>query len=77
MIITINYFYFRQYISTPQLAYDCMLKQTKIVLPLLYEPDQILFLESNIRGGMSFIAQRHAKANPNLSLEYIDVSKHV
>lgn len=47
------------YLSTPQMAYDCMLKLTKVEIELLHDVDQILFIEQNIRGGVSYINQRH------------------
>ena len=40
------------YISLPQLAFQCMLKSTSVTIECLSDPDMILFLESNIRGGM-------------------------
>lgn len=47
------------YISTPQMAFDCMLRLTKVEIELLHDVDQILFIEQNIRGGVSYINQRH------------------
>jgi hypothetical protein len=38
------------YISAPQLAFDLMLKSTKVKIELLTDIDQILFVEQNIRG---------------------------
>jgi len=38
------------YVSTPQMAYDSMLKSTSEKLDLLTEYDQVLFVEQNIRG---------------------------
>jgi hypothetical protein len=38
-----------RYISLPQLAFDCMLKQTKVKLELLTDLDQILMVESGLR----------------------------
>jgi hypothetical protein len=47
------------YISTPQLAFDCMLRLTGVEIELLTDIDQIIFIEQNIRGGVSYINQRH------------------
>ena len=49
------------YISTPQMSFDCMLWLTKVEIELLTDIDQILFIEQNIRGGVSYINQRHCK----------------
>ena len=49
------------YISLPQLAFDCMLKMTQVSIECLTDIDMILFLESNVRGGVSFISQRHCE----------------
>jgi hypothetical protein len=46
------------YISLPQLGHDIMLKMTKVELELLTDPDQLLFVENGMRGGLSFIGQR-------------------
>lgn len=47
------------YISTPQMSFDCMLLLTGAEISLLSDIDQILFIENNIRGGVSYINQRH------------------
>jgi len=39
------------------------LKMTQIKLDLITDPDQHLLLESSIRGGVSYVAHRYAKAN--------------
>jgi hypothetical protein len=41
---------FSHYISTPQLAFDCMLKSTKVEIEVLTDIDKILFVEQNLRG---------------------------
>jgi hypothetical protein len=66
MMETINnyyYFFLSHYISLPQLAFSCMLKSTGVVIECLTDADMIFFLESNIRGGVSFINQRHCTAS--------------
>ena len=51
------------YVSTPGLSWDAMLKMTGINLELITDIDQQLFIERGMRGGISFIAHRHARAN--------------
>ena len=64
------------YISTPQLAFDCMLRQTNVKIELLADVDQIMFIEQNIRGGVSYINQRHCKeeltSHGETQLKFID-----
>ncbi len=63
---------YSNYISLPQLSYDLMLKQTGVTLELMTDIDQILFVEQNIRGGLSYIGQRFCKKTPENELLYID-----
>ena len=51
------------YISAPGLAWNAALKITKVQLELLNESDILLMIESGIRGRISTISHRHAKAN--------------
>ena len=51
------------YITSPGLAWDAMLKMTKINLELITDIDMQLFIEKGLRGGISYIAHRHAEAN--------------
>ena len=51
------------YFSAPGLAWDATLKFTKVRLELLSDPDMLLMIESDIRGGIAIISYRHAKAN--------------
>jgi hypothetical protein len=60
-------FFFSHYLSTPQLSFDCFLKSTKVELELLTDIDKILFIEQNLRGGMSYISQRYCKAGKQTS----------
>ena len=51
------------YLTSPGLAWDAMLKMTKISLELITDIDVQLFIEKGMRGGISYIAHRRAKAN--------------
>jgi hypothetical protein len=61
------------YISLPQMAYDVMLKTTKVRIETLSDIDMVMFFEQNIRGGVSFINQRHCKATTSNQ----EVDEHV
>lgn len=52
-----------QYISAPQLAHDSMLKQLDEPIQRLTDPDMILMCEQNVRGGVSFVAERHVRCS--------------
>ena len=69
------------YYTSPGLAWDAALKKTGIELELLTDPDMLLMFEKGIRGGISTITKRYAKANnkymedeynPNESSKYIE-----
>ena len=51
------------YYTSPGLAWDAMLKLTGVELELLHDPQMYLLIENGIRGGISTITKRHAKAN--------------
>src|SRR6218665_3624575 len=51
------------YFSCPGLSFDAMLKMTKVKLSLITVPDHYLFVERGLRGGVSMISNRYAKAN--------------
>ena len=51
------------YITSPGLAWDAMLKMIGINLELITDIDMQLFIEKGLRGGISYIAHRHAEAN--------------
>ena len=46
------------YISFPQLAFDCCLKTLSESFELMHNPDMVLMIEQNVRGGVSFIGER-------------------
>ena len=58
------------YVSSPGLAWDAMLKMTKINLELITDIDMQLFIEKGMRGGISCITHRHAKANNKYMKNY-------
>ena len=70
-----------QYISLPQLSFDMMLKITGVTITRMTDMEQILFVESGIRGGQSFINDRYANSTQTEKddkfryLEYIDGEK--
>ena len=59
------------YYMSPGLSWDALLKITKVKLELLKDPDMVLMFEKGIRGGVSMISKRYAKANnPYMDEEY-------
>ena len=54
------------YFSSPGLSSDAMLKMTKIELELISDIGMYLFIEKGMRGGISYIAKRHSKANKQI-----------
>ena len=49
--------------TSPGLSWLACLKMTGVELELLTDPDMYLFVEEGLRGGISMITHRHAKAN--------------
>ena len=58
------------YFSSPGLSWDTMLKMTGIELKKKKDIDQYLFIEKELRGGISYIAKRHSKANNEYCPDY-------
>ena len=59
------------YISAPQLSWDAMLKITKVKLELIHDTAMFSMIDSGIRGGVSMITTRYARANnPNMGAAY-------
>ena len=51
------------YFSAPGMSWDALLKKTKVQLELLTDIDMHLFVEKGLRGGISMVSKRFAKAN--------------
>ena len=73
------------YYTSPGLSWDALLKKTKIELELLSDYDMHLFIERGLRGGISMVSTRYAKANnpktpdydqskPNSYIMYLDAN---
>ena len=62
------------YYTSPGLSWDALLKKTKIELQLLTDYDKYLFIEKGLRGGVSMVSKRYAKAN-NKYLDDYDAEK--
>ncbi|KAL9954681.1 hypothetical protein ACROYT_G042247 [Oculina patagonica] len=62
------------YFTLPGLSWDALLKKTGVELELLTEVDMHLFIERGLRGGISMVSKRYAKAN-NPYVEGFDPSK--
>ena len=58
------------YFSSPGLSWDAMLKMTGIELEKISDIDKYLFIEKGLRGGISYIAKRYAKANNKYMKDY-------
>ena len=51
------------YFSSPGLSFDAMLKMSGIKLDLISDINVHLFIEKEMKGGISYIAKRHSKIN--------------
>ena len=58
------------YMTSPGLAWDAMQKMTEINLESISDIDMQLFIEKGLRGGISYIAHRHGKANNKHMTDY-------
>ena len=58
--------------TTPGLSFQACLKMTGVKLDLFTDPDKHLFIENNIKGGVSVVTNRYAKANNNYSEDGLD-----
>ena len=73
------------YFSSPGLSLDAMLKMTGMRLEKIVDINIYLFIEKGLKGGISYIAKRYAKANnkyikdndptkPSKYITYLDMS---
>jgi hypothetical protein len=62
------------YVSLPGYSWDAMLKTTKVDIPLLTDKAMYEFFEKGVRGGVSTVTGRYARANNKHMTEY-DPSK--
>ena len=58
------------YITLPSFSWDAALKTTKIELDLLTDYEMLCMIEKGIRGGISMISHRYAKANNKYMNDY-------
>ena len=58
------------YYTSSGLAWDAMLEITEVEIDLILDPDMYLMIESGIRGGISTITKRYAKANNKCLSDY-------
>ena len=60
------------YFSSPGISSDAMRDMTDIELELVSDIDMHLFVEKEMRGGISYIAERYSKANDKYKQSYDD-----
>ena len=58
------------YFSSPGLSWDAMLKRTDVKLEKILGIDKYLFIEKGLRGGISYIPRRYARANNKYMNDY-------
>ena len=64
------------YCTLPGFTFDACLKFTEQELDLFTDGEKFLFIENSIRGGISVVSHRHAKANNPLVSDYDHNSPH-
>ena len=64
------------YFSSPGLSWDDKLKMTGVKLEEISDIDKYLFIEKGLRGGISYIAKKYAKASNKYMNDY-DPKKHL
>ena len=63
------------YFSSPGLSWDVTLKATGVNLEKISDIDKYLFIENRLRGGISYIAKRYAKANNKYMNDYDPINQ--
>jgi len=58
------------YFTSPALSWDAMLKMSNIKIETFTDVDMLLFVEKGMRGGISMITHRYAKANNKYMKEF-------
>ena len=58
------------YFSSPGFSWDAVLKMTDIELEKIPDIGKHLFIEKGLRGGISYISKRYAKANNKYIYDY-------
>ena len=58
------------YFSSRGLSWDAMLKMTGVKLEKISHIDKYLFIEKGLRGGISYLPRRYAKANNKYTNDY-------
>ena len=58
------------YFSLPGMTFDALLKKSNVKLELLTDINMHLFVEMGLRGGISTVSRRHAKANNEQCPDY-------
>ena len=62
------------YFSSPGFSWDAMLKFTGIKLEKIDNIDVHLFLEKEMRGGVSYISKRYSESDENTDIVYWDMN---
>ena len=63
------------YVSVPSLAWDALLKTSKVELDLLTDMSMYDMIESSKRGGISMVSKRYSEANNPMCSDRYDSSK--
>ena len=53
---------------------DAMLKMTGVALEKICDPDQYMFFDQGMRGGVSYINKRYMQTSKNKHILYLDIN---